>query len=80
MNQLVENLQHMRQQVLLGEEGFVGPFGMPFGPTENQIRHIDYYALYLGEIDSQLPALLVLAHDKTAEKLLKSMGLEPSSF
>ena len=62
VNKLLENLQLIRQQLLLGKEGFIGPFRSTITNAEEQTVHIERYILHLGEIGSSLPTFLVIAH------------------
>jgi hypothetical protein len=62
INEIIENLQLIRQQLLLGQDGFIGPFRSVIDNANGQSVHVDRYTLYLGEIGQSLPAFLVLAH------------------
>jgi hypothetical protein len=65
--EVIENLQIIRQQLVLGREGFIGPFSSMIINSERQPTIVTRYTLYLGELGQSLPTFLVLAHHKIDE-------------
>ena len=65
--EILEDMQLIRQQLISGREGFIGPFSSTIANSEGQSTIIDRYTLYLGEIGSSSPTFLVLAHGRIVE-------------
>ena len=66
-DEVIENLQNIRQQLVLGREGFIGPFISTIINSERQPTIVTRYIFYLGELGQSLPTFLVLAHYKIDE-------------
>ena len=61
-DEVIENFQNIRQQLVLGREGFIGPFISTIINSEGQPTIAKRYTLYLGELGLSQTTFLVLAH------------------
>ena len=66
-DEFVEHLQLLRQQVLEGRDGFIGPFVSAITDDQGQAIQITRYAMYLGEAEPGLPTFLSIAHSNRAD-------------
>lgn len=61
LNLLTDNLRKVRQSMIEGHKGFLGPFSSTFIDDEGKEYKYSRYTMYLGEIGFGAPIFLVLA-------------------